>query len=680
MQRVPRMSKLGEFELIRESFVAVVNEMRANVIHASFSSIIYEGHDFSCGLLTPDGRLLAQSLDDNPIHIFAVPYSAREIITRYRGDIHAGDLYLHNDPYTGGTHLNDILLIEPIFVHGDLIAFAAVRCHWGDVGGMTPGSISGRATEIFQEGVRIPPTRVATRGKLSAEIVDLLFANMRVPAERRGDFNTMIGAANKAAEHVGKLVARFGKPTIVAAIAQLLASAETIMRRRIGECAKGVYCAEGYVDSNGQTTEPMVARLRLTVHDDSVTVDFFEASPQTAGPTNVGPAMAINSAGTILKAFLDPETPVNHGSFQPITVHAPVNTFINARPPVACGGSVEVKALLDSLIAAALIQAVPEKMVGDLKGTGNHVYIAGNQGAARGERLYLFYEYPAGGTGATRRGDGSHATRTYTEGDFNSIGSAEVIESEMPLRVEQIAIRTDSHGHGAYRGGCGMRRDIRVLGDIASLSVLSDKNLIPPYGVGGAYSGQGNRFTVLRSGSEIPASPVPGKIGGFGLMRDDIVRIETAGGGGTGDPLQRDPVLVAEDVRLGYTTADMARVIYGVQVDGSGGVALDDTERLRAGLMRERVTVTVVAENADRYDGARRLFRIGESIARALGVSNGDLCELVNFRGPNLRGWVRLEQGGLRQGELALGPFGRAILRCNERDRYVLRAVRASPA
>lgn len=433
------MAKFGELELIRESLVAVVNEMRANIVHASFSSIIYEGHDFSCALLTSEGKLLAQSLDDNPIHIFAVPYSADEIIRKYGADIANGDAFLHNDPYTGGTHLNDILLIEPIFIDGRLLAFTAVRSHWGDVGGMTPGSISGRATEIFQEGIRIPPTRIARNGELNSEIIELLFANMRAPNERRGDFNTMIGASRKASDHVQRLARRFGHAAFASGITTLIANADFTMRQMIRACPDGEYCSEGYVDSNGTTDEPLVARLRLTIRDDTIDVNFWEASPQTAGPTNVGPVMAINSAGTVVKAFLDPDTPINHGSFQPVKVNAPERSFINARPPVACGGSVEVKTLLDALIAGAMGQAVPGKMVGDLKGTGNHIYIAG-MARGRASGFYLFYEYPAGGTGATRRGDGSHATRTYTEGDFNSIGSAEIIESEMPLRVEQIRI------------------------------------------------------------------------------------------------------------------------------------------------------------------------------------------------------------------------------------------------
>jgi N-methylhydantoinase B len=669
------MNKVGELELIRESLVAVVNEMRANVIHASFSSIIYEGRDFSCALLTREGQLLAQSLDDNPIHIFAVPYSAREVIARYGDRIADGDIFLHNDPYSGGTHLNDILLLEPIFAEGHLIAFAAVRCHWGDVGGMTAGSISGRATEIFQEGVRIPAIRIATRGEVNVEITDLLFANMRVPTERRGDFNTMIGASRKAIEHVRRLVRRFGRTALLTGIDSLLRNAELVMREKIRACTPGVYCSEGYVENNGHTDTPLAARLRLTVQDGAVDVDFWDASPQTAGPTNVGPAMAINSAGTILKAFLDPDSPMNHGSFRPITVHAPERTFINARPPVACGGSVEVKALLDAMIAGALGQAVPEKMVGDLKGGGNHIYISGSPLTAREHRFFLFYEYPAAGTGATRRGDGSHVTRTYTEGDFNSIGSAEVIESEMPLRVERTAIRAGSHGHGQHRGGCGMTRDIRILDEAASLSVLSDKNVIPPYGVAGAHSGKGNRFVVLRGGEVIAPSPLPGKVADFHLQVNDVVRMETAGGGGYGDPLRRDLARIADDVRLGYTPCDDASRHYGVVIDDAGVIDEPATQTHRTMLAEGRVFMDIADDDTDCIDDERRWFSVTQAVADALGVATGALCELLNPRGPSLRGWVRIDRNGSNDRKLALGPFARSILRAVPGDRIEIRPV-----
>ena len=271
--------------------------------------------------------------------------------------------------------------------------------------------------------------------------MELLFANMRVPSERRGDFNTMIGASRKAADHVRRLARRFGTAALSSGIDALIANAETAMRRMISASPDGEYRSEGYIDSNGQTDEPLVARLRLTIRNDMIDVNFWDASPQTAGPTNVGPVMAINSAGTIIKAFLDPDTPINHGSFQPIRVSAPEGSFINARSPVACGGSVEVKTLLDAMIAGALGQAVPDKMVGDLKGTGNHIYHLRWSFESADLRILSVLRISGRGTGATRRGDGSHATRTYTEGDFNSISSAEVIESEMPLRIEQTSVR-----------------------------------------------------------------------------------------------------------------------------------------------------------------------------------------------------------------------------------------------
>lgn len=669
------MNKFGELELLRESLVAVVSEMRANLIHASFSSVIYEGRDFSCGLLAHDGRLLAQSLDDNPIHIFAVPYSAGEIIRRYGGDIHAGDIFLHNDPYTGGTHLNDILALEPIVADDQIVAFAATRCHWGDVGGMTPGSISGRATDIFQEGVRIPPIRVTERGIVRKEMTDLLFANMRIPAERAGDFNTMIGATHKASDHVKRLLRRFGKPQMLDGIETLIRNADTLMRQRIRLCKNGIYCTEGYVESNGHTSEPLVARLRLTVRDETVDVDFFEASAQTNGPTNVGPAMAMNSAGTILKAFLDPQSAMNHGSFQPITVRTPERSFINARPPVPCGGSVEVKALLDSLIAGAMSQAVPDRMVGDLKGGGNHIILAGNSECAGSRKFHLFYEYPAAGTGATVKGDGGDVTRTYAEGDFNTFGSAEVIEAEMPLIVECVGVRCDSNGHGMHRGGCGVLREIRVVEDGWTLSVLTDRSIIPPYGVAGAFAGQGNSFRVFRESREMQTSPISAKIAGFKLQAGDVVRMETAGGGGYGNPLLRDPDAVAKDVIRGYVERATATQFYGVVLDQRGGVdqSATDTQRRRRADAAVKVEIQAVA--TDEYAGARRIFAVSADVARRLGADDEALCELLNPHGPSLRGWLRIVRGEAKTDRLSLGPFAIAILRCTGGERYELRRI-----
>ena len=682
--------ELGRLELIRESLVAVVAEMRANVIRSSFSSIIYEGHDFSCALVAADGRLVAQGEADNPIHIFAVPYSTAEVVAAFGGDIHEGDLFLHNDPYTGGTHLNDVLMLFPVFHAGRLAMFAATRCHWGDVGGMTPGSLSGRVKEIYQEGLRITPTRICERGRMNTAYLNLLFDNMRVSRERRGDFKTMLGTSRKAAEHLRRLFDRFGGDVLLAATEELIARAERVMRERIAGVPDGVYRAEGYLDSDGHGTEPLVGRLELTVTGDRLVADFSGSSPQTMGPTNVGPAMAFNAVASIVKSFLDPDTPVNHGSFNPIDIVNPPGSFLNATLPAPCGGMVECRALMCGLVVSALGQAMPDKLVGDLKGGANHVYISGPHPAREG--IFLLYEYPAGGTGATRGSDGNHAVRAFPEGDFNAVQSVEVVEAQCPVRVERYGIRTGSCGDGEFRGGCGLARDIRILVPGASLSVLADKNVIPPFGVAAGIGGAANRFTVVRGGETIEPSPVPGKVGGFALQVDDVVRMESSGGGGYGDPLARDPARVRADVALGYLSAAQARARYGVVLDGAGEIDTPGTAAARERLRAARVTARLRASNEDESRGARRLVTLPRALAASLGIGEGDLVELVTDRsGAALRAWATIAVEGPDQGaddrheddvavEIPLGPAGLGVLGARAGDVVTVRAVPIAPA
>jgi N-methylhydantoinase B len=477
-QRNDARGEVGHLELIRESLVAVVNEMRANLIHSSYSSIIYEGHDFSCALISADGRLVAQSLADHPIHIFAVPYSASEILKRFKNDINDGDVFLHNDPYTGGTHLNDILMLYPVFDSGRLALFAATRCHWGDVGGMTPGSLSGRVREIYQEGIRIIPTRICERGAMNEAFLSLIFENMRIPDERKGDFNAMLGTSRKAAEHLKRLFKRFDGGSLLKGVEELMAKSERVMRKCIAAVPDGTYFAEGYLDNDGHTSEPLLGRLRLTVRGDSIIADFTGSSPQSMGPLNVGPAMALNSVATVVKSFLDPHSSINHGSFKPIEVINPVGSFLNAVHPAPCGGMAECRSLICALMVTALGQALPNKRVGDLKGTANHVYLSG---AKDGGGRYLLYEYPAGGTGASLGTDGNNGVRAFIDGDFNAVWAAELVESQCPIQVQHYSIRENSGGAGDFRGGCGVRRELLVLNRDTIFSVLSDHCVIPPF-------------------------------------------------------------------------------------------------------------------------------------------------------------------------------------------------------
>ena len=668
------MNEVGRLELIRESLVAVVNEMRANVIHSSYSSIIYEGHDFSCALVAGDGRLIAQGVDDNPIHNFAVPYSTAEVVRAFGDDIHEGDIFLHNDPYTGGTHLNDVLMLYPVFHDARLAMFTATRCHWGDVGGMTPGSLSGRVQEIYQEGLRIVPTRICDRGRMNDAWLTLLFDNMRIAPERRGDFNTMLGTSRKAAEHVGRLFARFGGEALLDAIEELIERAETVMRARIAGIPDGTYHAEGYLDSDGRSAAPLRGRLALTVEGDRIVADFTGSSPQCKGPTNVGPAMAFNAVASIVKSFLDPDTPVNHGSFNPIEIVNPPGSFLNATLPAPCGGMVECRALMCGLVVSALGRALPGKRVGDLKGGGNHVYVSGPLRERDG--IFLFYEYPAAGTGATGRTDGNHAVRAFPEGDFNAVQSAEVIEAQCPLRVESHGLREGSCGDGKFRGGLGLRRDVRILGHVASLSVLADKNLIPPFGVAGALGGAANRFTVIRGGETVEPSPVPGKVGDFPLEVGDVVRMETSGGGGYGDPLERAPDRVRDDVALGYLGHEQVADRYGVVIDAGGNVDVTATRQLRVRLRASRVQAPVTLANESDLDGPRRRIRLPANLARRLGVESGALVEIATPAcGAALRGWAEIAE----RADLALSAEALAALGAETGDTVEVRAVQLAP-
>jgi N-methylhydantoinase B len=540
---------------------------------------------------------------------------------------------------------------------------------------MTPGSLSGRVKEIYQEGLRIEPTRICDGGTMNDAFLGLLFANMRITRERRGDFNTMLGTSRKAAEHIQRLFVRFGGPDFLDSIEELIARSEKLMRERLSQVADGVYFAEGYLDGNGHNAEPLLGRLKLTVDGERIIADFSGSSPQTMGATNVGPAMALNAVASVAKTYLDPHTPVNHGSFNPIEVINPPGSFLNATLPAPCGGMAECRAVMVAMMVSALGQAMPEQLVGDLKGGANHVYISGPQPGLDG--IFLLYEYPAGGTGATIAADGNHAVRAFPEGDFNVVQAAEIAEAQCPVMIEHYGLRDGSCGDGEYRGGCGMRRDIRVLHDGASLSVLADHAVIPPFGVAGGRGGSANRFVVIRDGEVVQPSPMPGKVGGFPLLAGDIVRMESSGGGGFGDPLHRDAARVAHDTVLGYITPQQARARYGVVTTEAGEVDEQETSVQRAQLKAERTTVQLQLANDDDVDDTRRRLALPTTLAQKMGINESDLIELATPGcGAALRVWARI---GQREGDdedtLHLGPQGFAVLGATPGERVEIRVV-----
>jgi N-methylhydantoinase B len=625
-------------EVVREALSSIVREMRVNLVRTSYSSIIYEGEDFSCVLMNARAEIVAMSAgQDHPLHIVPIGWSMKAVREKFGDDIRPGDIFLHNDPYTGGTHLNDVAMIYPMFADGELLLFPVVRAHWADVGGMTSGSISGAVTEIYQEGMRIPPIKVVERGRVNQPVLDVLFANMRIPKDRDGDFRAMVGTCRKAAERVEALLARYGLATVRACIEELLDRAEYRMRQRIRDLPDGTYAYEAYLEGGRERLEPLVVRAAMTIAGDTITVDLTGTAPQTAGPTNTGPAMAPTGAFTIIKSFLDPGGDVNSGAFRPLSVITPAGTIVNARPPAPCGGMVEVKYAVESAVMGALAQAIGGRVTGDLKGGGNHAYLGGVDPRTR--EPYVFYEYPAAGTGAWDGGDGNNTVRAFTESDMTTLQPVEAVEQKYPLRVERTVLRDDSGGDGRWRGGLGLSRELTLLGVDARFSVLSERNILPPYGVCGGMSGAPNRFFVVRDGREVEPSTLPGKVSGFPVREGDLILLQSSGGGGYGDPLERDPRAVARDVAEGVVTPRKALAVYGVVFAGAE-VDVEATRRRRQQIGAARAVVRLRELPGPAFRDGRRVCRLSMAAAARLALMMGDIVEFVDPLGAPVRAWV----------------------------------------
>ena len=657
-------------EIVQEYLVSTVREMRVTMIRTAHSSIIYEGHDFSCALLDANGHLIAQS-EDSPAHILPLPWQVREAKQFFGNDLNLGDVILVNDPYASGTHLNDVAMIVPHFSGEELFGFIVTRAHWGDVGGMTPGSISGQASEIFQEGLRLPFIKVHERGRPVDALLRVIFANVRVPEEREGDFHAMLACCNTAARRLGELVARFGLNDIRSSIGALIDRAERRMRQAIAAIPDGTYYYEDYLDTDNRTGGPVLLTVAVNVKGDSLELDFAGSAPQVAGPTNGSLAVTAMGSFVALKALLDPEGAINHGAFKPVTVRAPAGTIVNVQPPAPVGGYTEIRRRVESAVMGALARAVPRYAAGDIKGASNHTYI-GSYNPAR-QRQTIFYEYPAGGTGGFFEHDGNHALRAYDEGDFASIQPAEAVEIEHALLVEDCSLREDSCGDGRHRGGLGMHREVRLLADSGKFSELSDRNILPPYGVCGGHSAAPNHFYVRRNGETIAPSPIPGKISGFPLAKDDIVVLESGGGGGYGSALERVPDAVLADLQEGFISPAKAAQRYGVIVVGSK-IDQAATLKARAALAASILRVTVT-NGKDVFEDGRRICAVSLDDAHKLG-GDGALFEMISATGAPLRAWVKSDNA-LRNGDLPLGPKGRNILQVSAGQPIEVRPLRS---
>jgi len=618
------VSDIVSAAVIRESFASIVREMRRAVARSSYSSIIHEGYDFSCVLVDAAGRLVAQSGEDHPFHIIPVVWSVRGLIERGI-EIDEDTLYLHNDPYTGGTHLNDVAVVYPLFHAETLLFHIVIRAHWADIGGMTPGSLSGAAREILQEGLRLDLVPVPKSGR--SPVMDLILDNVRVSREADADFRAVIGTCRVAERRLRAVIKRYGPVEVIDAVDAMIAAAERRMRAAIAELPDGTYRYTAYLDGNDEAHFPLTVEVALTVAGDTAEADFAGTSAQVPAPLNAGPAIAPTSVLIVLKSFLDPAGVINSGTFAPIHVRVPEGTILSAVWPAPCGGLNEVRFAADAAVMGALSVAVPERMAGDVRGTSNHTYIGG-VGSCDGQS-FIFYEYPSGGGGGFAGHDGNPAVRAFNEGENVSIQSSEMVERIYPLRVLRSELRPGSGGPGRHRGGLGLRREIRVEAPQARLSILSDRNLVPPYGVNGGRSGAPNSFHVVSAGRVIAPSDFPGKVSDFPLERGDVLVMESSGGGGYGPAAERTETEIRRDLAEGYVDeADLA--VYGARYR-NGELVREPVRDEKAGVRPVWLDDEVLASH---------LCRPGNRLATSLGLRRGQMVELAPPAGPPLRFWI----------------------------------------
>jgi len=649
-------------EILTEVLISIVREMRATVFRTARSVAIYEAKDFSCGLFDHTSEVVAQS-EDIGAHVVPLPWSVRSAMAEFGSDLAPGDVILLNDPYRGGTHLNDVTLIYPVFEDGRLILFPAVREHWADVGGMVPGSLSGEATEIYQEGMRIPPIKIVERGTLNRAAMALILSNMRVPDEREGDFHAGLAACKTAERRIRESVARYGLPTLLAAIRQNLDRSEARMRAQIAALPDGEYYYEDYLETfPGGRLEPLLLPLRLTIRGGDLVADFTGASPQVPVPVNSTLAVSAASVFIALKSILDPAAPLNQGSFRPISVIAPEGTIVNVTAPAPAGSHGEIRKRVIAVTVGALAQIVPGLVAGDLFRTSFHNLVGGVH--PRTGKQFVHYEWASGGNGAFAEDDGPSAMASIDWGDLNTVQPTEVLETRFPLRVEWSALAPDSGGAGRQRGGLSMQRGIRLVGPEATYSVLADGAVLPAFGILGGGSGIPVGSHVIRDGGEL-RFPTPGKVGGFRLVKDDVLVLQSAGGGGYGDPLERPVERVVGDLRDGYISPAACRERYGVVVRDGLEVDSAATASLRRELAARRLWLTVTATDDTLYlRGAvsrRRICRLNPDDAQRAGLADGAIVELVAARAAPLRAWL-VADADVAAGRVPLDPLGRRVL------------------
>jgi len=568
--------------VIQNGLQQVCNEMDLAFCRAAFSPVISETMDRSDGIYHRDsGELVAQGELGLPVFVGTMQFSTQAVIERVRADrvaLEEGDVFIVNDPYLGGTHLMDVKFVKPFFYRGALWCWLANTGHWPDVGGIVPGGFSANATEVEQEGLRLPPVKLYKRGELDREILSIVLSNIRIADQRIGDIKAQAAALAIGERRLTALLDRYGADTVDRAIGELKARAAQQMRAKIAAIPDGTYEGEAFVDSDGVVDAPLRIAMKVTKRGERLVFDMAGSSPPCRGPMNSVLATTKSSIYLAIKHVF-PEVPINAGTFEPLEIAEPDGTFLYAKYPRPVSGcAAEVSQRIAEAVFAALVKAIPDHLFAAPAGTSGNLSVGGHD-PVRG-RSYVMYVISGGGYGGSAHGDGiSNGCSTI---GISKTTPIEVMEQYYPVLFEEYSLHEGSGGPGEQRGGFGVNYRFRLRRGEARASMVMDHGRYGPQGVRGGRDGGVNRVRIVRRGAEY-TPPHLSKDQDIQLAEGDLIEVSTPGGGGFGDPLARPPELVARDVARGYYTRAQALNWFGVALSEDGSVDGQGTARLRAG-------------------------------------------------------------------------------------------------
>ncbi len=538
----------------------IADEMDATLFRAAFNPIIAEAHDASHGLYhAVSGDTLVQGKSGLPIFVGVMSFAVKAVIEKAArdGDLEDGDIYIFNDAHIGGTHLSDMRLVRPYYRDGKLFCYLASVGHWHDVGGAVPGNYNPAATDVFQEAFNLPPVKLARKGEINQDIIDILLRNTRLPQSAMGDLNGQLGALDLGVKRMDELLDEYGSDTITAALEALGHRAEALMRSELTELPDGRWEAEDFLDNDGIVDAPLKIKIALEIKDDRMTLDFTGSSPQCAGPVNIALPTTVATAYVAIKHVF-PALPANAGVMRPIDVIVPEGSLLAAQFPAPTGGYTETILRMIDVVFSAFAQAAPDRVVANAYGTINALSIAGKRKNGQPWVMFSFY---GGGHGGSSETDGlNHGNAPISTA---TIPPMEILEAAYPVMFRKWALRPDSAGAGAHRGGVGAIYEIEVLEENGAEAFLfGERGRFAPKGIAGGSEAAMNSFHFEQDdGWHSP--PLASKMRGIRLKAGQAVRLETPGGGGYGPASDRAADAVAKDVARGLVSADEADKTYG---------------------------------------------------------------------------------------------------------------------